>query len=177
MPTPTGCPTDRVVAGNDLKYILIYMFLFQVIDALRKSRVSYALAGGYAVALHGAVRGTVDVDLLIRHTESTFVRAEKALRTLGLQPRLPVTGPEVFRFRDEYVRNRNLLAWSFVHPERTSELVDILLTQDLAGVRVKRVRARDRMIRIVSLEDLIRMKSGTRRPQDIEDVKALRRLR
>jgi hypothetical protein len=153
------------------------MFLFRVLDALRKSRVSYALAGGYAVALHGAVRGTIDVDLLIRHTENTFVRAEKALRTLGLQPRLPVTAVEVFRFRDEYIGNRDLRAWSFVHPERPSERVDILLTQDLAGVKVKRVRSRGRTIRIVSLEDLIRMKSATGRPQDIEDVKALRRLR
>jgi hypothetical protein len=162
---------------SDEKYILIYMFLLRVIEALRRSRVSYALAGGYAVALHGAVRGTVDVDLLIRHTEGVFVRAEKALLTLGLQPRLPVTAREVFRFREEYVRNRNLLAWSFVHPGRPSELVDILLTEDLGRVKVKKVRSQGRTIRIVSLEDLIRMKSATGRPQDIEDVKALRRLR
>jgi len=92
------------------------MFLFRVCDALSAAGVPFAIAGGYAVALHGAVRGTVDVDLVIRLDESSFTRAEQALMTLGLQPRLPVTAAEVFRFREEYIRNRNLLAWSFVNP-------------------------------------------------------------
>ncbi len=51
-------------------YIPIYTgcmtFLNQICNALQTNRVRYALVGGYAVALHGAVRGTVDVDALKR---------------------------------------------------------------------------------------------------------------
>jgi len=36
-----------------------------------------------AVALHGAVRGTVDIDLVIRLREADFLRAERALISWG----------------------------------------------------------------------------------------------
>ena len=45
-------------------YTLI-MFLTQLCQPLEQHRIRYALLGGYAVALHGAVRGTVDIDFVI----------------------------------------------------------------------------------------------------------------
>jgi len=152
------------------------MFLFDVVASLNLSRVPYALAGGYAVALHGAVRGTIDVDLVIRFTERDFKAAERAFRRISLEPRLPVTASQVFRYRKEYVRNRNLIAWSFVNPARPSEMVDVILTHDLARMKVKRVRIQRRLIRLLSIRDLIKMKLRSRRPQDVEDVRALRKL-
>src|SRR6185503_6418543 len=102
------------------------------------ARVPYALVGGFAVALHGAVRGTVDVDLVVRLREAVFQRTEKALMALGLQSRLPVTASEVFRFREEYLRNRNLRAWTFVNPSRPSEIVDVILSEDLGRMKIER---------------------------------------
>lgn len=153
------------------------MLLLRVTGALDAARVPYALVGGYAVALHGAVRGTVDVDLVLRFSERNFKAAERAFRSLSLEPRLPVTAAEAFRFREDYIQNRNLTAWTFVNPADPSEIVDVILTHDLAMMKVKRVRVRGRIVRIVSIDDLIRMKEGTGRPQDIEDVRALRRLK
>lgn len=153
------------------------MLLLRVARALDQARVPYALVGGYAVALHGAVRGTVDVDLAIRMKEGDFLRTERALNGLGLQSRLPVTAAEVFRYREEYVRNRSLTAWSFINPALPSELVDVILTEDLAGMKVKKVTVRGQAVRVASIEDLIRMKRASGRPQDLEDVEALRRLR
>ena len=43
-------------------------FLSRVSKALDAAGVRYALVGGYAVALHGAVRGTVDIDIVLRWT-------------------------------------------------------------------------------------------------------------
>lgn len=40
-------------------------FLGRVGAAFESAGVRYALVGGYAVALHGAVRGTVDVDVIL----------------------------------------------------------------------------------------------------------------
>jgi hypothetical protein len=152
------------------------MFLFDVVESLNLARVPYALVGGYAVALHGAVRGTVDIDLVLRFTERDFKAAERALRRISLESRLPVTASEVFRYRKEYIRNRNLFAWSFVNPARPSEMVDVILTHDLSRMKVKRVRVQSRLIKLVSLQDLIRMKIQSHRPQDVEDVRALRKL-
>jgi len=41
------------------------MFILKVCESLSNAKIKYAIVGGYAVALHGVVRGTVDVDLLI----------------------------------------------------------------------------------------------------------------
>jgi len=152
------------------------MLLLRVTQALDRARVPYALVGGFAVALHGAVRGTVDVDLVIRLRETDFRRTEKGLNALGLQSRLPVTASEVFRFRKEYVRNRNLRAWTFVNPSLSSEIVDVILTEDLADMDIMKLTIQNQIVRVASVQDLIRMKQGTGRAQDREDVKALKRL-
>jgi len=157
--------------------IYTYMFLLRVTTALRKARVPYGLVGGYAVALHGAVRGTLDVDLVIRLEEAHFVLAERALKSIGLAPRLPVTAKEVYRFREEYIRNRSLHAWSFVNPAVPSELVDVVLTQDLARLSTVAMRVQGKQIRVVAVDDLIAIKQAAGRPQDLEDVRALRALK
>ncbi len=153
------------------------MLLLRVTRALDQARVPHAVVGGYAVALHGAVRGTVDVDLVIRIREEDFRRTEKALNALGLQSRLPVTAAEVFQFREEYIRNRNLTAWTFVNPSLPSEIVDVVLTEDLTGMEIKKITVHGQVLRVASIADLIRMKQGTGRPQDQEDIKALKKLR
>ena len=153
------------------------MLLLRVTRAFAKARVRYALVGGYAVALHGAIRGTMDIDLVIRFEEKTSLAAERALRSIGLEPRLPVTAQEVFRFRDEYIVNRNLMAWSFANPSLPSELVDIVLTHDLDELDTKTVRVDGSQVRIVALDDLIAIKVKSGRPQDREDVRALRALK
>lgn len=73
--------------------------------------------GGRAVALHGAVRSTVDIDLVLRRTAETLVRAEAALKDIGLVPRLPMSAKDVFASRDDYVRDRHLVAWNFHDPD------------------------------------------------------------
>jgi hypothetical protein len=152
------------------------MFLYRVCDALDRAEVRYAIAGGYAVALHGAVRGTIDIDLVLHLREADFAAAEAALIGLGLRPRLPISASDVFRFREEYIRNRNLLAWSFSNPANPGEIVDILIAEDLAKHRVIKVRVAGRELPVLSRKDLIEMKSRSGRPQDLSDVAALQRL-
>jgi hypothetical protein len=152
------------------------MLLLRLVDALRSRRTPYAVVGGYAVALHGAVRGTVDIDLVLKLSERYFLAAERALSSIGLQPRLPVSAVEVFRFRREYIENRNLTAWTFVNPSAPSEIVDVILTHDLAKMKIVRKRIRGTTVRLASIDDLIAMKKQSGRPQDVEDIKALERL-
>jgi hypothetical protein len=152
------------------------MFLLRVIEAFGKASVPYAVAGGYAVALHGAVRGTVDLDLVIRLRKADFQSAEKVLLGLGFKSRLPVTAADVFDFREEYRKNRNLVAWSFSNPTNPSEVVDIILTHDLARLKTKKMKVQKHVIHVLAFNDLIRMKRESGRPQDLEDIKALEAL-
>lgn len=153
------------------------MFLQRVIDTLNKHRVKYALVGGYAVALHGAVRGTVDVDIVITHDRRTFINTERALKRIGLDPRLPVTAEELFDFREEYIKNRNLVAWSFVNYDNPLEMVDVIITENLADLQTIKKTAGGFNIKVVAIDDLIAIKEKSNRKQDREDVKALRKLR
>lgn len=153
------------------------MFLYEVCAALEKAEVPFAIVGGCAVALHGAVRGTVDVDIVLRWTRDHFVAAESALKGLGLAPRLPVSGAEVFDFREEYVKNRNLVAWSFSNPRDPSQIVDIIITHDLAQLKIKKIRSGKLTLPLLAIPDLIAMKRNSGRPQDLEDIKALEALR
>lgn len=153
-------------------------FLERVVDELDANRVEFALADGYAVALHGAVRGTVDVDIVVRIDRANLAAAETALKSLGLVSRLPVDAGLMFDFRREYIERRNLRAWSFCNSSNPAEVVDILILHDLARLRTKRVPlGGGRAVALVALEDLIAMKRAAGRPQDLEDVRALERLR
>jgi len=138
--------------------------------------VRYALVGGYAVALHGVIRGTVDIDVAIALEAGQFLAVEQAMVSIGLQPRLPVTAEEVFKFREEYIRNRNLTAWSFVHPNNPLEVVDILITEDARKIKTVEKKVDRQRIQVANIDDLIRMKKVSNRPQDIEDIKALEQL-
>ena len=146
---------------------------------MRAAGIRYAIAGAYAVALHGAVRGTINVDVVLHWTRGTLARTEAALNGIGLVSRLPVSARDVFEFRDEYVKNRDLFAWSLYNPEDPSEQVDIAITFDLTskkGKRLKRVKLSSGPVQVLSVKDLIAMKRVKGRPQDIEDIRALERL-
>ncbi len=153
------------------------MFIRRVIEALRNHEVDYAIVGGYAVALHGAVRGTVDVDLVIQVNQKVYQQTEKAMKCIGLEPRLPVTAADVFNFREEYINNRNMIAWSFVNPQNLAEMVDIILTENLSDLQVVTKQAFGIDVQVLAFEDLIVMKQKSGRPQDLEDIKALERLK
>ena len=150
--------------------------LERICEALRDAGVRYAIVGGHAVALHGAVRGTIDIDLVLHWTRKTLQQAEKALNDIGLESRLPIGAEDVYAFRNEYVENRNLIAWNFHNPDDPLEQVDIVINYDLSGKRTRRFELPSGPVEVLSKRDLIAMKRASGRPQDLEDVRALERL-
>lgn len=153
------------------------IFINRICNALAQQNVRYAIVGGYAVALHGAVRGTMDIDIAVNWDLSTLRQTEKVLKELGLVSRLPVCANDVFQFRDEYITNRNLVAWNFYNPADASQLIDIIITYDLKGKGRQRLRTAAGPIHVLQLNELIRMKRASGRPQDIEDANALEKLK
>jgi len=153
------------------------MFLLDLCSAFKKNKIEFVLVGGYAVALHGAVRGTVDVDLAISLSEKSFVLAEKTLLALGLTCRQPLKATEVFHFRKEYAEKRNLIAWSFVDVKNPMKQLDILILEDAKKIKKAIKKVGGISIPIAALNDLIKMKTRSGRPQDLEDVKALKLIR
>ncbi len=150
------------------------MFIHDVCSVLEKAEIPYAIVGGYAVALHGAIRGTVDVDLVIQWSFKNLRDTENVFKQMGLVSLIPVTAETLFHFREEYIQNRNLIAWNFYDPSNPLNQVDVIINYDLKSAdNTKTIKTAQGAIQILSLSELIKMKTASGRPQDLEDVKAL----
>lgn len=150
------------------------MLLFDVTDSFDSHKLKYVLVGGYALALHGLVRATMDVDFVLQLRLGDFELAEAALAKIGLKSRLPIRAQDVIKLRQEYIENRNLNAWSFVDYQNPTRQVDILITKDLRDLQVETISVSGRKLSVVSLSELLRMKKEAGRPQDLVDVENIK---
>ena len=151
------------------------MLLYELTDAFEKAKLKYALVGGYALAIHGLVRATMDVDFVLSLKLADFELAEKVLKDLGLQSRLPVRAQDIIKMRQEYIEERNLIAWSFVDYKNPSRQVDILITKDLSDLKTVKISVGGRKITTATLLTLLEMKQESGRPQDLVDIKNIKK--
>jgi hypothetical protein len=153
------------------------LFVEKICSEFEKADLNYAIVGGYAVAFHGAVRGTVDIDFVFQWNQKTLKKAEEVLIANGLVSRLPITATDVFQFRDEYVRNRNLIAWNFYNPDDLSQQVDIIISYSLDLKYVTEMKSGEVAIKVLKKSELIKMKKQSGRDQDLQDIISLERLK
>ncbi len=131
------------------------------------------IVGGYAVNFHGYSRNTVDIDLVIKFTLSNLRKIEIILNEMGMISRLPIDAVSIFKFRDEYIKNRNLIAWNFYSENDPTEQVDILITHDVSDFKSEKFRVGQLEIKVISKDDLIKMKKKSGRKKDLLDVEEL----
>ena len=60
--------------------------LLRVLDAFETAGLEYVLIGATAMAFHGVVRATEDIDLFVRATPENIERLRTALRTVSDDP-------------------------------------------------------------------------------------------
>lgn len=147
------------------------MFIFQVIDAFEHARLRYAVVGGYELALQGLVRATHDIDFVLSLTEEDFKKAEKALSTIGLEPRLPLRADEIIKMRKQYIQKKKITDWSFVDFKNPMRQVDLCITRDLRKIQPIKISVFGRKISVMGLKDILKMKQGSAREQDQIDIK------
>jgi hypothetical protein len=151
------------------------MFFYEVIDSFEKEKLKYAIVGGYALALHGIVRATMDIDLVLSLNQDNYERAEKCLLGLNLQSRIPVRAQDIIKMRKEYIEKRNLIAWSFVDFKNPTRQLDIIITIDFNDINTERISVGGKKLNVISLEDLLKMKKAAGRPQDLIDVESIKK--
>lgn len=155
----------------------------QVLETLGRAGVRFLVVGGVAVVLHGHLRATADLDLVVQLEEENLRRALDALESLGYRPRAPVsfrafTDPQT---RERWIREKGLTVFS-LWSERFPQLeVDLFAREPFefgeTYGRSVRVPLGRQTVAVASLDDLIAMKEAAGRPQDRSDVEALRTLR
>ena len=143
-----------------------YDDLVELCRALNVAGARYVLIGGFAVILHGFVRGTKDIDLLVDASPENVRALKRALGTLpdnaiALIADDEVAKYQVVRIADEIVVDLMAAACGITFEEAVREGIDEF---DLGDVTVP----------VASKRLLIRTKD-TVRPSDHVDVAYLRR--
>lgn len=158
----------------------IFLPLFQ---ALNRAKVRYVVVGGIATILHGYVRATSDLDLVVDLQAVEAEKAVRALSTYGFKPRAPV---DPLQFADAaqrrlWVEEKGMEVFSFFHPQVIGLSVDVFarhpipfddlwsraVIMDLNGI----------LVRVCSIDDLIEMKHRAGRRQDLADIEELSRIK
>ncbi len=144
----------------------------RIVAALNASDVAYVIVGGLAVAAHGVVRATRDLDLVPDPSAENLERLASVLSDLGAEH--PIDGaltgaalarPVSFKLRTQHgdvqVLNRMPAVPAHSHLRPTA------LSVDLGGGAIAP---------ICSLTDLRAMKLASGRPRDLVDVAELDEL-
>jgi hypothetical protein len=154
----------------------------RVLSALNQAGVRYLVVGGVAVVLHGFLRTTRDLDLVIQLEADNLRRALRALQDLGFQPVVPVP-MEAFAdpaIRESWIRDKNLVVFSLWHPERPGFQLDLFASEpfDFHTVygRALRVPLETTEATVIAARDLIDLKRQAGRSQDLADIEALEDL-
>ena len=72
--------------------------------------------------------------------------------------RLPIDAVSVYKFRDEYIKNRKLIAWNFYNENDPTDQVDILITHDVSDFKSEKFRVGEFEFKVISKDDFIKMK-------------------
>lgn len=153
------------------------MFIARISELFTANHIPFAIVGGYAVAIHGVARGTFDLDVITILTAENLVKIETALASLDMKSRLPIAVTDLFVNLEKFKRERNLVAWNFIHPTRVRDSLNIIITEDIRDWEITEVESDFGVLPTLSLESLIKMKSRLSREQDQKDVAALKLLR
>ena len=139
-------------------------------SALQKHEVRYLLVGGFAIAFHGYIRATHDLDLWIKDTPENILNFKKALIERG------VKGIESMRSDEWAVGFTEFLVGDpgfKVEPLKSLKILRAWDFDDCYNRAVDGVFG-DIQFKVIHAKDLLKEKQGTNRPKDQGDIEFLK---
>jgi hypothetical protein len=155
------------------------MFYEDVFRELDRRHIRYVVVGGVALVLHGVVRLTVDLDLMVQLERANLTSFVEAMEALGYRPRVPVPAREFLEpeNRRRWQSEKNMTVFSFFHPVSQGKLIDVFIGEPIAFQEVDQaktmVKAADLSIPVISIPHLKQLKRIAGRSQDLADIEAL----
>ena len=144
----------------------------RVFATLDRHGVDYVTIGAFAVIAHGYVRATADIDLLARQDRDNLAHLAAAFDELGA--RLRGVDAELLDIDpidpDTLANGASFTLDTDAGPIHC--LNDVPGAGDYAQLRARSVEASaaGTVVRVAGLDDLIRMKRASGRPQDLRDI-------
>lgn len=159
------------------------MIYERIFKEFYESKLSYALIGGLAVNLYGYNRLTGDLDIILDLRDENVKNFIKIVSSLGFVPRLPVSIQDfaLAEKRKELVEEKQMKVFTVYNPKNPLELVDVKIDDpnqiDNYLKTSEIIKMPDFEISLISFENLIKMKKEAGRARDLNDVKALERIK
>lgn len=158
------------------------MYYEDVFRKLNEKKVRYVVVGGVALVLHGVVRLTVDLDLMINLDEKNLLKFLDVLKSLEYKPKMPVKVAEFLdsKKRKKWMKEKNMKVFSFHNPKKPFNVIDVLIDEPISFEEIykkrKIIKVDEVEIPIVSIDHLIKLKKMSAREHDIADIESLKNL-
>jgi hypothetical protein len=159
------------------------MRIAELLQSLSGESVQYVLVGGLAVQLHGFMRSTFDIDLVLAMNDENLARFIAVAKRYGLVPSIPVP---IDSLRDanqieQWHREKGMLAFALREPQVGGSVVDILVRPNVPFEQLMANAVAGELfaqkIWIASIDDLITMKLIANRAKDQLDIAALEKIK
>lgn len=132
---------------------------------LNANEIRYVVIGGYAVAYHGYVRYTGDLDIFVELSSENADKLVRALRQFGFD--LPRLKPALFLQKGKIIR----MGHEPMRLEILNEIDGVSFEECHKQRRVARLD--DLKINFIDLPQLLENKRASGRQKDLADVEAL----
>ena len=154
----------------------------QILQALVDDGVAFVLVGGFAVQLHGFVRTTLDIDLVVAMDDRNLSRFIEVAKRFALGPVIPVPIDSLKNAEliERWHREKGMLAFALREPGVAGSVIDVLVRSEVPYDRLAAgavsMRLFGREVHVASIDHLLEMKRIAGRPKDLIDIDALERI-
>lgn len=159
------------------------MKIAKLLCALSEGQVRYVLVGGLAVQLHGYMRSTFNIDLVLAMDDGNLTRFIEVAKQHGLKPSSPVPIDSLRNAEqiEQWYREKGMLAFALREPQTGGGVVDVLVRPEVPFEQLMENavvgQLLGKQVWIASIDDLLMMKRIANRPKDRLDIEALEKIR
>lgn len=139
--------------------------LKEFFQLLNENNVEYVIVGGYAVAFHGFVRATKDIDVLFHNTPLNIKKLMAALAGFGISE----------TSMDENTLSEQGRIIRIGSPPLMIELINAVGGVNFEDIWKNKITGTYGDVRVffISRSDLLSTKKAANRPQDLRDIEEL----
>ena len=159
--------------------MIIYEEIFK---DFQKKKVRYVVVGGIALNLHGSLRNTGDLDILVEMSDKNLEKIVTILKKHGYHVRQPVDPLRIAdqKTREDWIHHKHMKAFNF-YKDRELKEVDIIIDSPVSfeegRKKMQWIKVGRLSLPLLSIDHLIKMKKGTGRAVDQLDVAELRTIK
>jgi len=159
------------------------MSMYELLAGLTKAEINFVLVGGLAVTLHGYQRLTMDVDVALALDGTNVARFIEYAKSAKLRPLLPIDTDALLDAAtiDRWHKEKGMQVFALRSEEAMATVMDVLLRPVVPFEELKRNSTVKHIgqlsVPIASIDDLIRLKTGTGRSKDAVDIDELRKIK